>query len=243
MSWSSAKGNTEVLHQGRNYSIYHTGLGLTGWRAASERRTWRSWWTVWSWASSWCGDREARQHSGLHKKEHCQQVEAAGPCSVLSPGETHQECYVQNGVPQYRRDMGILEQVQQRATNLLRDWSRWHRRRCWDIWDCLALILRWEGTGKTLLILYMCVRGHKQMESDSSQWCLMIGQEANFHFTTLLIFLRRKKNQNLEICQFCSVQCWGEITNASFLESKEIKGFLTTKLNINFTFSITELKY
>lgn len=29
----------------------------------------------------------------------------------------------------------------------------------------------------------------------------------------------------------------------SLLESKEIKGFLTTKLKVNFTFSIVELKY
>lgn len=38
----------------------------------------------------------------------------------------------------------------------------------------------------------VCVRGYKQMEPESSQWCLMTGQAEECHFMTLPLFLKRK---------------------------------------------------
>jgi len=55
------------------------------------------------------------QPAGLHQAERGQQVEGGDPAPLLSTGEIHRECWIQRWTPQCKRDMDILERVQQRA--------------------------------------------------------------------------------------------------------------------------------
>ena len=54
---------------------------------------------------------EGQQLPGLHQAERGQQAEGGDPSPLLSPGETHLEFWVQCWAAQYKKDMGILEQV------------------------------------------------------------------------------------------------------------------------------------
>lgn len=42
---------------------------------------------------------------------------------LLSTGETYLECWIQFWDSQHKRDMELLERVQQKATEVIRDWS------------------------------------------------------------------------------------------------------------------------
>ncbi|KAK4832594.1 hypothetical protein QYF61_024385 [Mycteria americana] len=47
------------------------------------------------------------------------QAEGGDPSPQPSTGETHLECCVQSWAPQYKREMGTLEQVQCRVTETM----------------------------------------------------------------------------------------------------------------------------
>lgn len=53
---------------------------------------------------------------GLHYEEWCQQVKAGDYFLQFSPGEKHLDHCVQFWALQYKTDMNLLDQVQQRAT-------------------------------------------------------------------------------------------------------------------------------
>ncbi|KAJ7419809.1 hypothetical protein WISP_52000 [Willisornis vidua] len=54
------------------------------------------------------------------REEHCQQEEEGDPAPLLCPSEVHLECFVQFWAPQDKRDMEILEQVQWKATKMVK---------------------------------------------------------------------------------------------------------------------------
>ncbi|KAK4822598.1 hypothetical protein QYF61_017330 [Mycteria americana] len=61
------------------------------------------------------------QPPGLHWADCCQLVERGrDPSPLLSTGGAHPECCVQFWAPRYNRDMELLEQVQQTATELIK---------------------------------------------------------------------------------------------------------------------------
>lgn len=47
---------------------------------------------------------EDQQPPYLHETEHCQQVMGGDPSPLLSPGETHLECWVQRWAPKYKKE-------------------------------------------------------------------------------------------------------------------------------------------
>lgn len=50
----------------------------------------------------------------------CQQVKGSDPSSLFSPDEAHLECWIHFWAAQYKRDMNILEQIQQRSTKMMK---------------------------------------------------------------------------------------------------------------------------
>jgi len=63
---------------------------------------------------------KGRQPPGLPEAENLLQVEGDGPSPLLRPGETHLECWIRCWAPQYKRDVDLLERVQQRATTTIK---------------------------------------------------------------------------------------------------------------------------
>ncbi|KAK4823761.1 hypothetical protein QYF61_006057 [Mycteria americana] len=65
--------------------------------------------------------KEGQQYPGLHLGRALPAGQGGGDHSpLLSTGETHLACWVQFWVPQYNRDRDILDQVQQRATKMIK---------------------------------------------------------------------------------------------------------------------------
>jgi len=122
--------------------------------------------------------KEALQCPGLHWKECCQQVAAGDPSPLLSTGEaTAGVLGPVLGSPVQGREMGILEQVQQRATKMIKGFEH------------LTLEERLRELGlfsveqrRLRRILAKCINswweGVKKMESDSSQPCPATEQKA-----------------------------------------------------------------
>ena len=62
---------------------------------------------------------ESQLYSGLHQKQHGQQGEGGDPAPLLCSVRPHLEYCVQMGSPQHRRDTGLLEHIQRRATKVI----------------------------------------------------------------------------------------------------------------------------
>ncbi|KAK4829977.1 hypothetical protein QYF61_008108 [Mycteria americana] len=71
----------------------------------------------------WLGSSLAENDFGVlvDNKEECwQQVEEGDLSLLFSTGETYPECWVQFWAPQYKKDMDFLDQVQHRATKMIK---------------------------------------------------------------------------------------------------------------------------
>lgn len=68
----------------------------------------------------WQGEEMAQRNSMKFSRrgENCHRL---GADTLCSPGGTHQECWASPAFPSARETLSILEQIQQRATTLLRD--------------------------------------------------------------------------------------------------------------------------
>ena len=92
--------------------------GLTSWKAALQKRTWRSWWTPsWPWASN------------VLLQQCRQMVSWAALGGVLPAGQAlytalvrpYLECCVQFWAPWYKWDTGILEKAQWRPACMIKE--------------------------------------------------------------------------------------------------------------------------
>lgn len=104
---------------------------------------WEGWWIHWmavppfrrprqdrelEWQRGPCGQVEhdpvmyscSKEDQQSHRLQYCQQVEGDDPSPLLSPGEMHQEPWVQVWAPQHKGDRGILQHIQRRATETLK---------------------------------------------------------------------------------------------------------------------------
>lgn len=113
-----SKGKCKVLPLGRTKPRHQYLLGPVGWKAAPQR-TWRSHaGQVDHSPATHLHSKDRQWHPGLPSEKHHQQVEGSDLFPLLSTSEMHLECWVQACVSQYKRDMDVLEYLQQRATKI-----------------------------------------------------------------------------------------------------------------------------
>lgn len=75
------------------------------------------------------------------------QTEKDVPSPLLSPKETHLDCWLQCWAPQYRKDMGKLKCVQLRATRMIKRLGHLTGGARLKVWGCSAL--RREDSGRS----------------------------------------------------------------------------------------------
>lgn len=123
-------------------------------------------------------------------RKYCQQVKGGDLPPLLNTAETHQECCVQCWAPWYKRDTGILEQVQPRVMKMTEEFehpSYEERLRELGVF-CLEKRRLRE-------ILSTCVNtqwvGAKRLEPGSSYWVSMEGQWAQMKYRKFPIIVRK----------------------------------------------------
>ena len=98
----------------------NTSWGMKGLSAALLKNVWGYWWMAsWTWfyEPEMCPcSPKSQLYTGLHQKQHSQQVEGGDPAPTLM--KPYLKNCIQNLSPQYRRDIGLLEYVQRRATKI-----------------------------------------------------------------------------------------------------------------------------
>ena len=98
---------------------------------------------------------------------------------------------VQLQAPHYSRDRDILQQLKQRATKMVRDWSTRHKRRA--SWDCSAW--RREGSAESDLYVYKYLKRrtgkmeHPVVPSDRTGGNRHKFKSRKFHLNMIKTFL------------------------------------------------------
>lgn len=69
----------------------------------------------------WCCCKEGKQLPGRHQAGYCLQEEERDPHPPFSTGDGHLECYAQCWAPWYKRGSDVLEQVQLKASKVIKD--------------------------------------------------------------------------------------------------------------------------
>ncbi|RMC22453.1 hypothetical protein DUI87_00767 [Hirundo rustica rustica] len=115
------KSKCRVLHFGHNNPLQRYRLGTVWLDSAQEERDLGALVTAAEHEPAVCpGGQEGQWHPGLDQ-EWCGQQEQGGHSSLYSAlVRPHLECCVQFWAPQFRKDVEMLEDIQRRATRLVR---------------------------------------------------------------------------------------------------------------------------
>lgn len=88
---------------------------LTGWEAASQRRLWWSEWTISPQHALAARRANSLSRAASGTASHCLQV-----CLPSALERSHRECWVQSWASWYKQNLDMVEQIQQRATKMIK---------------------------------------------------------------------------------------------------------------------------